>query len=664
MMALELPTAAECIAAGSKLWGKPTSRTRSEVRWGTNGARKLDLKSLVWYDNEALEGGGAVELLTRAGMLPERRPNGHDGAAEAWITYPYRDEHGTLLFEVVRKPGHQFMQRQPNGNGGWIYSLKDVRRVLYRLQSLLASNDIVFVCEGEKDADNLARLGFTTTTNPQGAGKWRPEFNVFLKGRHVVILPDNDDAGEKHAADVLRSISPIAASAVILRLPGLPTKGDVSDWLNAGGTADAMRRLVAESHGVTTDDFFAYMPMGNYIFVPTRELWPAKSVNAQLGEIDKMKANAWLDRNRHVEQMTWVPGLPMLVKDKLYANGGWINRSGVTLFNLYRAPTIIRGDAKAAMRWLDLVNNVFSTESDHIVKWFAQRVQLPGVKINHALVLGGVPGIGKDTIIEPLKHAIGPWNFAEVAPAQVLERFNAFLRSVVLRISEARDLGEFDRFAFYDHTKSIIASPPDTATIDEKHIKAYAIPNTTGVIITTNHLSDGIYLPADDRRHFVAWSPMRKEDFDDTYWIDTWNWYEREGLRHVAAYLAELDIRGFNPKAPPPKTTAFFDIVAAATSPHDPELLDALETLRPGAAATLVTIRAAATGDLLTLLNDPKRRTLLNHRLDACGYTPIRNPEAKDGLWKIAGKRQVVYVLKELNRHDQLGAARLLAYGF
>ena len=123
----------------------------------------------------------------------------------------------------------------------------------------------------------------------------------------------------------------------------------------------------------------------------------------------------------------------------------------------------------------------------HIVRWCAHRVQKPADKINHALVLGGKQGIGKDTLLEPVKHAVGAWNFVEVSPKQVLGRFNGFLKSVILRVSEARDLGEFDRFAFYDHMKSITAAPPDVLRVDEKHRQEYSIPNVCGVIITTNH---------------------------------------------------------------------------------------------------------------------------------------------------------------------------------
>jgi hypothetical protein len=126
------------------------------------------------------------------------------------------------------------------------YSLNGTRRVLYRLPELLAADPehVVHVVEGEKDADRLGTLGIVTTTCPQGAGKWRPEFNEPLRGRHVVILPDNDGAGRLHAEQVARQLAGVAASIRILDLPGLGPKGDASDWLDDGGTPETLRALV------------------------------------------------------------------------------------------------------------------------------------------------------------------------------------------------------------------------------------------------------------------------------------------------------------------------------------------------------------------------------------------------------------------------------------
>ena len=224
-------------------------------------------------------------------------------------------------------------------------------------------------------------------------------------------------------------------------------------------------------------------------------------------EVITISPTHWLDQNRPVEQMTWCPGLPMLITNRLAVLGGWIERPDVTCFNLYRPPRLKLGDASQAGPWLEHLHAVFNPDdATHILRWLAHRVQLPGQKINHALVLGGPQGIGKDTLLEPVKHAVGPWNFEEVSPVHLLGRFNGFVKSVILRVSEARDLGEINRFSFYDHTKVYTAAPPDVLRVDEKHLREHYVFNCLGFIITTNHKTDGIYLPADDRRHFVAWS--------------------------------------------------------------------------------------------------------------------------------------------------------------
>ena len=344
-----------------------------------------------------------------------------------------------------------------------------------------------------------------------------------------------------------------------------------------------------ENGGVTIDDFVAFLPAHNYIFTPCREPWPASGVDARLGKVTvtdasgatkQIRASAWLDRHRPVEQMTWAPGEPPLIRDRLVVHGGWIERPGVTILNLYRPPLIIPGNAAEADPWLDHLHKIYPDDAEHIVRWLAHRVQRPHEKINHALLLGGSQGIGKDTLLDPVKHAVGPWNFLEVSPQAMLGRFNGFLKSVVLRISEARDLGEFDRFKFYEHLKAYAASPPDVLRCDEKHLREHYVFNCCGVIITTNHKAGGIFLPADDRRHFVAWSTLTKKDFVASYWNRLWDWYERNGRRHVAAYLAEFDLAGFDAKAPPPKTPAFWDIVDAGRSPEDAELADVLDELK------------------------------------------------------------------------------------
>lgn len=426
-------------------------------------------------------------------------------------------------------------------------------------------------------------------------------------------------------------------------------------------TGRRLTSALAEHDGVRLEDFYAYMPMHNYVFEPTGELWPASSVNARIppvpdGDDVTVKASVWLDRHRAVEQMTWNPGEAVVVHDRLVSNGGWLHKPGCATFNLYRPPAERRGNAQHADPWIEHVIRVYPQEASHIIAWLAHRVQRPHEKINHALVLGGLQGIGKDTLLEPVKHAIGPWNFADVSPGHLLGRFNGFVKSVILRVSEIRDLGEVDRYTLYDHMKTYAAAPPDVLRVDEKNLREYTVWNVTGVVITTNHRTDGLYLPADDRRHYVAWSDCTQDMFSADYWTRLYRWYADGGAPHVAAYLAAYDLSAFDPKAPPPKTTAFWDIVDASRAPEDADLADALDRLRQPPALMLEDIAGPTSSAFGDWLRDRKNARQIPHRLEAAGYVAVRNPHAKDGLWRVNGRRQVVYARHDLNVRDRLAA--------
>lgn len=161
--------------------------------------------------------------------------------------YDYRNAAGEVVYQSVRFDPKDFRQRRPDGNGEYTWNLNGTPRVPYRLMELLAADPakVVFICEGEKDCDALAVLGLISTTNCGGAGKWKAEwYNKYLEGRSVVILPDNDEPGRKHVQQVAASLAGTAKSIKVIELPDLPDKGDVSDWLSAGGTVADLRRIV------------------------------------------------------------------------------------------------------------------------------------------------------------------------------------------------------------------------------------------------------------------------------------------------------------------------------------------------------------------------------------------------------------------------------------
>ena len=621
-------------------------------------------------------GCGFDAVVSALGLKPEDlfHDNGQGRRKEIVDVYDYTAEDGEPLFQVVRFIPKGFRPRRIDVSGDFIWNLKGVRRVPFRLPQVIEAISLdktIYVVEGEKDVRAIEKVGGVATCNPGGANNWRPEYSQVLRGARVRIVADLDEAGLKHARDVAASLDGIAQSVEVLG----PAKGKDADDHVRGGLGlsdfepleeatgprvDPIDPVICEAaEGVTLDDFYAYMPEHKYIYVPTRDLWPTSSVDARLPATQegerKIKASQTLDRDRHVEQMSWVPGKPMIIEDRLISHGGWLSHPGVTCFNLYRPPTIRRGDPTKAGRWVDHTHTVFPESADHIIRWLAQRVQRPHEKINHALVLQGAQGTGKDSIIEGMLPAVGTWNAAEVSPEQLMQRFNGFVKSVILRVSEARDLGDTDRYRFYDHLKTYTAAPPLVLRVDEKNIREYGVPNVCGVIITTNYM-DGIYLPADDRRHYVAWTDLTKQDFTEAYFNDLYSWYEHDGCRHIAAYLAELDISDFNPKAPPPKTTAFWNVVDAGRAPEDAELSDVLDKLQRPDAVTLRSLADAAEAEFGEWLQNRKNSRQIPHRMEAVGYVPVRNDAANDGRWKVGGRRLVVYGRRELSIRDRLAA--------
>ena len=257
---------------------------------------------------------------------------------------------------------------------------------------------------------------------------------------------------------------------------------------------------------------------------------------------------------------------------------------GNTIYNLYKPPVVEPGNPKQAWPWLELLHLLYPEEAEEIIDFYAHRVQKPAEKINHVVMLGGAPGIGKDSLLEPIIYAVGEWNYAGISPIEFLGRFNGFLKSVLLVINEARDLGDVNSYGLYEHMKTVAAAPPHTLRIDMKNLQEFKIPNVTSVTITTNYLHTGLYLPINDRRHLVAWSDQpgtgeegswTSKDFDKYY-----DWLENQGgKQHVAAYLRQHDLSKFNPKAPPRKTPAFYRVANANRGEEEGALADAIDNL-------------------------------------------------------------------------------------
>lgn len=170
--------------------------------------------------------------------------------------YPYHDEQGREIYWVVRFVVHntdgtackEFRVKRRARSGeesadGWIFNVKDLQLVPYNLPAVIDAQ-LVYIVEGEKDVEAMKSKGLIASCNPFGAGKWRDEYSEWFRDKLVAILPDNDEPGSKHAEQVAASLHGIAKEVLIISLPDLPPKGDVSDFFDAGGTADDLMDLV------------------------------------------------------------------------------------------------------------------------------------------------------------------------------------------------------------------------------------------------------------------------------------------------------------------------------------------------------------------------------------------------------------------------------------
>jgi hypothetical protein len=422
--------------------------------------------------------------------------------------------------------------------------------------------------------------------------------------------------------------------------------------------------------GIRLDDFVAYGPQNRFLLLDTRELWVAPSINAifpkqkvisATGKVSEITPARWLLQRRRADQFTWAPGMPAIIEGKVLNEGGWVPAPGKRVFNLYLPPVMPLGDPTQAGPWLKHFDRIYPEDSGHGQRWLAYKLQFPGEKINHALVLGGRQGIGKDSLLAPVKRYLGEWNFREASPDQVMGRFNNFLRGVILRINEMSDTGNATWSKFYNHVKAYITNPPETLRCDEKNLREYAIPNVVGVLYTTNTETEAIFLPADDRRHYIALSSLGKEDFSDSYWREFWGWLNSGGDAHVAAYLMTLDLSGFDAKSPPLHTEAFLDAVSAARPNEELELTDTIEKLGNPWVLTIQKLVEKAEIDFADWLRDRRNSRQIPHRLRACGYVLVRNPDAKDGFWKVQGVRQRIYGRLDRSAAERLAAARSLA---
>jgi hypothetical protein len=423
-----------------------------------------------------------------------------------------------------------------------------------------------------------------------------------------------------------------------------------------------------------------------FMYAPSRGLWTRGTVIKQVGN----EVATAIERERVCSNVTWIPGAPEFIKDKVVVDGELEDYPGNNLFNMFRParPISKNADPDKAAFWLDLGRHLFNEEDlARLLDCLAFKVQNPGLKINRGFIIGSrEQGIGKDAFIVAVRRAIGSANWGIKGATGVIRAIEkdftaGFLQKTVLQISEVHELGE-KRFSAYDSQKDWKAAPPNYLNVADKNVKEHPIQNAVLVIQTTNHLTDGPYIPPEDRREDVIWSKALKTDMPrltklepKVYWSD---YFERLNKRgddeHVAAFLMQRDLSKFMPGEEPPKTEAWKQIVGVNRPTGDAGLLDLLDhmatdwvymtgdlQIRPPA-ITLDQIKRHrfCPLELAKLIDDKGKARTVAHRLGSAGYATFDRPGNAQGYWTINGKRQVIFTPNELDPDEKQAACEAL----
>jgi Predicted ATPase len=408
---------------------------------------------------------------------------------------------------------------------------------------------------------------------------------------------------------------------------------------------------------VPIEEFVYYGKGNNFLYRSTSEEWLAAGVDAvcskQNIEGKLIKASDWLKTHQAITSITCDPLIDGDMQPGVNCRSGMlIPAVGACVFNLYRRPTIELGDPKQAKPWVQHVKKVFNKDGDaeQFMNYMAHRVQRPGVKPRFALLIAGGQGVGKDTAVDMCVPAIGAWNVKSVEPSVLDSAYTAYKVCTLLRIHEASNLPDMSKWAFNEQMKTLIAGGgQDGCEINPKYGHQYTMRLYCGVILTTNHLLNGIFIPEDDRRYDVIDSAsfqemgLQKEAVRKAYFDDLYDWFFKEGGPHIAAFLMARDLAKWSPDHGQRKTLAHKMVIQEGRA-GDLWLMDILDELKNPDVVRVDWIMARATQHGLKSDEINKK---ISHAMTRAGYGKYTDQTASasnGGRWRINGKLQTVFV--------------------
>jgi P4 family phage/plasmid primase-like protien len=459
------------------------------------------------------------------------------------------------VFKTMRRNMAQPGERNIWERDDWLHGLGDEEPVLYRLPELL--NDLrdrpdnpVLVPEGEKDVETARGFGFIATTNPFGALKeWGTEFTEALRGRDVVIVPDNDVNGRKRIHIVARALAGIAKSVRVLELPGLKEHGDLTNWVEDGGTAEALRELVEEAYEYTSAPLVLPLPMplarafvehrrpnlkhhqqefldwesGAYCSVAEEtvraELWsfietcrvrdktdkkvtkPLMPMPAMVsGALDALKGIVHvLPAGVGAPAVRWLDGRdgpdPMIL---LSTRNGLLNLSTGELlppspeFFTRSALPCDYDPAAQAPEWMRFLKQLWPDEVDEdciaALQDFMGYVLTPDTSLQKALLMHGKPRSGKGTIGRVMVALVGPANTAGPSLSSLSKDFGLepLIGKPFALVSDMRMSHQTDLAALAENLLRITGE--DRVSVNRKHRLSYEGTLTARFAILTNEL--------------------------------------------------------------------------------------------------------------------------------------------------------------------------------
>lgn len=270
-------------------------------------------------------------------------PIGESQKARTIAIYDYRDAQGTLRYQVLRKEPKAFVQRRPDGQGGWLWNLQGVEPLLYKLPELLetiAAGEDVWIVEGERDVETLARHGAVATCNSGGCGKFPPAQAVHFRGATVTIVADKDEPGRKHAQQIRQLLEKAGARSV--------------EIVEAKHGKDATDHLVA---GGTLADF--QIPQSDPADVLGSGPWKARILRTSLEAAGL--ARSTLAEGRKLPPLpTWPTGL----------------RAGALNLRHFQGVTILTGAPGAAKSYLALASSIEAARAGWEVEYLAAEMSV------------------------------------------------------------------------------------------------------------------------------------------------------------------------------------------------------------------------------------------------------------------------------------------------